>query len=178
MQFDKPHSPSKFDELVEVTGAKSVDWLTKHECCGSPLWGINDELSLDLTENKLKNAWDGFIILLTTFAAVEIPARLVLDYPVEGWFKIFDISISMFFLMDVAFNFRSVTIIDGKPTGPEVGSSELTILVQRVEIDPEAGRPVLAQEPRVDGLVRNPPQDLQACVLRVLPLAHELDREK
>ena len=56
MRFDKPYSPSKFDELVEVTGAKSVDWVTKHECCGSPLWGINDELSLDLTENKLKNA--------------------------------------------------------------------------------------------------------------------------
>jgi heterodisulfide reductase subunit B len=56
MQFDKPHSPSKFDKLVEVTGSKSVDWLAKHECCGSPLWGINDELSLDLTENKLKHA--------------------------------------------------------------------------------------------------------------------------
>ena len=55
-QFDKPHSPSKFDELVEVTGAKSIDWPTKLECCGSPLWGINDELSLDLTENKLKDA--------------------------------------------------------------------------------------------------------------------------
>jgi len=55
-QFDKPHSPSKFDELVEVTGAKSIDWSTKLECCGSPLWGINDELSLDLTENKLKDA--------------------------------------------------------------------------------------------------------------------------
>ena len=52
-QFDKPHSPTKFDELVEVTGAKSIDWPTKLECCGSPLWGINNELSLDLTENKL-----------------------------------------------------------------------------------------------------------------------------
>jgi heterodisulfide reductase subunit B len=56
VHFDKPHSPSKFDELVELTGAQSVTWSTKHECCGSPLWGINDDLSLDLTENKLKNA--------------------------------------------------------------------------------------------------------------------------
>ena len=55
-QFDKPHSPSKFDELVEVTGAQSINWLSKTECCGSPLWGINEELSLDLTENKLKDA--------------------------------------------------------------------------------------------------------------------------
>jgi heterodisulfide reductase subunit B len=34
IKFDKPYSPSK----------------------GSPLWGINDELSMDLTENKLKHA--------------------------------------------------------------------------------------------------------------------------
>ncbi len=55
-QFDKPHSPTKFDELVEVTGAQSIEWRSKTECCGSPLWGINEELSLDLTENKLKDA--------------------------------------------------------------------------------------------------------------------------
>jgi heterodisulfide reductase subunit B len=56
MKFDKPHSPSKFDELIEVTGARSIDWVKKLECCGSPLWGINEELSLDLTENKLEHA--------------------------------------------------------------------------------------------------------------------------
>ena len=66
-------------------------------------------------ENKLKHVWDTFIILLTTYSAVEIPARIVLGYPVEGWFKIFNITISMFFLMDVLFNFRSITMIDGKP---------------------------------------------------------------
>lgn len=55
-EFDNPFSPSKFDKLVEVTGAKSIGWLAKLECCGSPLWGVNDELSMDLTENKLKNA--------------------------------------------------------------------------------------------------------------------------
>ena len=55
-QFDKPHFPTKFDELVEVTGAQSIEWPKKLECCGSPLWGINNELSLDLTEHKLKGA--------------------------------------------------------------------------------------------------------------------------
>ena len=55
-QFDKPHFPTKFDELVEVTGAQSIEWPKKLECCGSPLWGINNELSLDLTETKLKGA--------------------------------------------------------------------------------------------------------------------------
>ena len=56
IKFDKPNSPTKFDQLVEVTGARSVDWLKKLECCGSPLWGVNEELSLDLLESKLKHA--------------------------------------------------------------------------------------------------------------------------
>lgn len=53
MQFDNPVSPVLFDQLVEVTGAKSVDWALKLECCGAPLMGINNELSMDLTEKKL-----------------------------------------------------------------------------------------------------------------------------
>jgi len=53
MQFDDPIAPVLFDELVETTGAKSVDWSLKLECCGAPLLGTNDELSMDLTEKKL-----------------------------------------------------------------------------------------------------------------------------
>jgi heterodisulfide reductase subunit B len=55
-EFDRPADPSKFDDLVEVTGATSVPWATKLECCGAPLWGINDELSLDLMESKISDA--------------------------------------------------------------------------------------------------------------------------
>ena len=53
VQFDDPHAPSIFDKLVEVTGAKSIDWLTRLECCGAPLLGINDDLSMELSEKKL-----------------------------------------------------------------------------------------------------------------------------
>jgi len=53
MQFDNPVSPVIFDKLVELTGAKSIDWALKLECCGAPLLGINDDLSMNLTKNKL-----------------------------------------------------------------------------------------------------------------------------
>ena len=53
MQFDNPVSPVIFDRLVELTGAKSVDWALKLECCGAPVLGINDDLSMNLTEKKL-----------------------------------------------------------------------------------------------------------------------------
>jgi len=51
--FDNPVAPSLFDQLVEVTGAESIEWPMKLECCGAPLWGINDQLSMDLTLKKL-----------------------------------------------------------------------------------------------------------------------------
>jgi len=54
-QFDDPVAPSIFDKLVEVTGAESVDYLGKLECCGAPVLGVNDDLSMNLTGKKLAN---------------------------------------------------------------------------------------------------------------------------
>ena len=56
VQFDDPFEPSIFDQLVEVTGAKSVPWEMKLDCCGAPLWGSNNVLSMELTGKKLDNA--------------------------------------------------------------------------------------------------------------------------
>ncbi|MDA3835891.1 MAG: CoB--CoM heterodisulfide reductase iron-sulfur subunit B family protein [Spirochaetales bacterium] len=53
-QFDDPVAPKIFDELVEITGAESIDWLEKLECCGAPLMGINDDISMGLTARKLE----------------------------------------------------------------------------------------------------------------------------
>ena len=38
-QFDDPVAPKIFDELVKATGAQSVDWHEKLNCCGAPLSG-------------------------------------------------------------------------------------------------------------------------------------------
>ena len=54
--FDDPVSPVIFDELVEITGAYSVDWTRKLDCCGAPLTGINDRLAMDMALNKLASA--------------------------------------------------------------------------------------------------------------------------
>jgi heterodisulfide reductase subunit B len=53
--FDNPVTPSLFDQLVEATGAESIAWSMRLECCGAPLWGIHDELSMDLTLKKLND---------------------------------------------------------------------------------------------------------------------------
>jgi heterodisulfide reductase subunit B2 len=55
VRFDNPVGPSIFDQLVEATGAESISWPMRLECCGAPLLGINDELSMDLTLKKLND---------------------------------------------------------------------------------------------------------------------------
>ncbi len=53
MAFDDAVAPLVFDQLVAATGAESVEWPLKLECCGAPVMGTNDELSMDLAERKL-----------------------------------------------------------------------------------------------------------------------------
>ena len=55
-QFDDPVNPTLFDDLVTLTGAESIDWEKRLDCCGAPLTGVNDDLSMDLMEKKLANA--------------------------------------------------------------------------------------------------------------------------
>lgn len=64
--FDDPVAPGMFDGLVEVTGAESVAWDTRLDCCGAPLLGVNDDLSLDLTRTKLSRAVDAEADVLCT----------------------------------------------------------------------------------------------------------------
>jgi len=56
VDFDHPRAPKKFDALVEATGARSVPWTQKLECCGSPVSGVNDELSASLGRAKMDSA--------------------------------------------------------------------------------------------------------------------------
>ncbi len=55
-EFDNPVAPVLFDELVGATGAKSVDWPLKLECCGAPMLGVIDNLSMALTQKKLADS--------------------------------------------------------------------------------------------------------------------------
>lgn len=56
VQFDDAVAPSIFDKLVAATGAQSVDWPTRLDCCGNPLLGVRDNLSFSFTEKKLADA--------------------------------------------------------------------------------------------------------------------------
>jgi len=56
VRFDNPLAPTIFEELLAVTGAETVEWARRLECCGNPLWEKNNALSLRLMEVKLSDA--------------------------------------------------------------------------------------------------------------------------
>jgi len=56
VQFDSPGTASVFDQLTEITGAEIVNWPMQLECCGSPVWGVDDDLSMDLAYKKISDA--------------------------------------------------------------------------------------------------------------------------
>lgn len=53
LNFDDPENPKILDEMVELTGAESLDYITKAKCCGNVLRGLNDEISLTLAKEKM-----------------------------------------------------------------------------------------------------------------------------
>lgn len=54
--FDDSFVPQITDALVAATGAVSLDWQGKLECCGAALAGINNELAGSLLNEKVDGA--------------------------------------------------------------------------------------------------------------------------
>jgi heterodisulfide reductase subunit B len=74
VQFDNPLAPTLFEELVEATGAESVSWARRLECCGNPLWERNNSLSLYMMRKKLENAQEAgadFICVACTYCQIQ-----------------------------------------------------------------------------------------------------------
>jgi heterodisulfide reductase subunit B len=54
--FDDPEIPHTVDELVEATGAESLDVPQKSVCCGAPLLPVDKAVALSMAEVKLQMA--------------------------------------------------------------------------------------------------------------------------
>lgn len=51
--FDDPEVPVSLDNLIEATGATSIDYEDKRQCCGGAILGIDEMTSLEMTKEKL-----------------------------------------------------------------------------------------------------------------------------
>ena len=53
IDFDDPENPIILKNLIELTGAKCLDYMDETECCGAPIIGVNDKIPLELAREKL-----------------------------------------------------------------------------------------------------------------------------
>jgi heterodisulfide reductase subunit B len=67
--FDNPAFPKKLDALVEVTGAKPVEYETKRLCCGATIVGIKEDVSKVLVRKKIENI-TGRVDAMITFCPI------------------------------------------------------------------------------------------------------------
>lgn len=71
--FDDVENPKTLDELIEVTGAKSVLYEDKKSCCGGGILGINEITALKVAKDKLdhiKSAKADAICLICPFCSI------------------------------------------------------------------------------------------------------------
>jgi len=53
IKWDDPLDPTSIDEIIEALGAESINYNLKMECCGNPVEKSDEELSLQMIQNKL-----------------------------------------------------------------------------------------------------------------------------
>jgi heterodisulfide reductase subunit B2 len=53
-RFDAPEDPQSLDILVSATGASTADYENKRGCCGGALLAIDEDISLQMSKNKLE----------------------------------------------------------------------------------------------------------------------------
>ncbi len=53
--FEDPENPTTLKKLIQVTGAKCLDYMDETECCGAPILGVNEKIPLQLAREKLNH---------------------------------------------------------------------------------------------------------------------------
>jgi len=74
MQYDNPVDPTLFEDLVAATGAQSVNWPRRLECCGNPILEKNAPLSFSLMHKKIndaKTAGADFLCTACTYCQIQ-----------------------------------------------------------------------------------------------------------
>ncbi|MEM1550718.1 MAG: CoB--CoM heterodisulfide reductase iron-sulfur subunit B family protein [Candidatus Bathyarchaeia archaeon] len=52
---DDPENPTLLRNLINLTGAKCVDYIGENECCGNPIIGVNEKIPFQMAKEKLDN---------------------------------------------------------------------------------------------------------------------------
>jgi len=55
IKFDNPKEPQSLDQLIEITGAKSIDYYDKQLCCGGYVLAADKSVAYTMAGEKLRN---------------------------------------------------------------------------------------------------------------------------
>lgn len=55
---EDPEFPTSLDELVAVTGAKTIDYEEKMQCCGGNILGVDENITFNIAGRKLDHVKD------------------------------------------------------------------------------------------------------------------------
>jgi len=65
IRFDSPENPKLLDSLIEATGVTCIDYMEKRLCCGAPIMGVDEKLSLEIVREKIKSIPNGVNAIIT-----------------------------------------------------------------------------------------------------------------
>jgi len=66
MLFDDPEAPTTLDELIDVTGAQSIAYPNKLECCTGPIMGIREDVTWTVGLEKVETVKKYADIMVTS----------------------------------------------------------------------------------------------------------------
>jgi heterodisulfide reductase subunit B len=78
MQFDVAEYPQSMDRLIQWTGARTLDWACKTECCGATFSMIDSNVVIDLSRdilNAAKTVGADAIVVACPLCQVNLDSR-------------------------------------------------------------------------------------------------------
>jgi heterodisulfide reductase subunit B len=80
MGFDDPAHPVKLDNMVELLGARSIDYPEKYECCGGGLKIASTENAVSFARNKLNHMRDSgadCIVVVCPYCRAQLESSII-----------------------------------------------------------------------------------------------------
>lgn len=102
MMFDNPEVPTTLDELIDVTGAESVAYPNKLECCTGPIMGIREDVTWSVGLEKVETVKKYADIMVTacpfcylTYERCQLMAEESPDVPVVHYPQLLGLALGL-----------------------------------------------------------------------------------
>ena len=110
-------NPGRFQLVPGVQhpggAGKPEDVLKEHEYILEEEWGETDEWIIN-PKSQWKEAWDLGVLFFILYSAIVVPFRICFSAEAEGLMWQFEVFVSIFFLIDVGFNFNCAYQVEDK----------------------------------------------------------------